>query len=118
MNRKLLNPSENLHPYDLWRLEHPTPVQPPRTPGKRTNYTANNKAKLDAGIHPATLLPVRLEGGTCGTCVHHQAYTWQSKMFHKCDIHRLGESHSEASDIRVHWPACTKYEAECTPKPN
>jgi hypothetical protein len=114
-----------------------TAANPPKVgspAGKRVNYTAKNRALLEAGIHPATgrrLLrdePCPVEGcpiegehhhvggddvvmaakpTTCRDCTHceqHSAgghgYVW------KCAKHRLGMSHSEASDIRVGWPAC------------
>jgi hypothetical protein len=37
-----------------------------------------------------------------------------NREFHKCELHTLGLSGSEASDIRVSWPACTLY-AGCHP---
>lgn len=71
--------------------------------------TRRNRANIARGVHPATLRPLRKDE-TCGTCVHHHDYLYHSRRLHKCELHRLGESHSEASDIRVSWPACTKWE--------
>lgn len=76
--------------------------------------TAQQKRLIVAGIHPATSRPLLddHEAGpvTCGDCVHAHRYAWHNRSFWKCDLHRLGESHSAASDIRKSWPACTLYE--------
>lgn len=82
------------------------------SPGAKRN--AKNRALLAVGIHPATRRPLYQGTGVeqCGNCVHHHAYAnyRPGKTFHKCDRHRLGESHSEASDIRVGWPGCELWE--------
>ena len=88
--------------FDLPPLPDGEPVENPSA-GQR--LTIRNKAAIAAGWHPATgraLLAVE----TCGTCAYHHYYRWHTRSYHKCDQHRLGESHSEASDIRVSWPAC------------
>lgn len=79
---------------------------------RRTNA---NRAALDAGIHPATrrpLLPVEPAAGrpNCGDCAHAHRYSWHDRSYWKCDQHRLGQSHSAASDIRKGWPACALFE--------
>lgn len=71
--------------------------------------TIKNAAILADGRHPATGLHLADNGETCGTCAHHHAYDYHNRGYHKCDVHRLGESHSAASDIRVSWPACTQW---------
>lgn len=91
-------------------VAQPEPGEKLSADARRT--LANNTA-LAAGRHPATrrkLLPLA-QGKTCGGCVHHHAYGWHNKTFHKCDLHRLGESHSAASDVRVGWPACELWDA-------
>lgn len=72
----------------------------------RPDYTARNNACLEEGIHPATYQKVCTDLGKCGDCTHHQTTGHASRTYHKCDLHRLGMSHSTASDIRVSWPAC------------
>lgn len=74
--------------------------------------TKRNNDTLAAGRHPATGLRLAPYGATCGACAHHQAYEYHSKTYHKCELHRLGQSHSSASDVRVGWPACMAFKAE------
>lgn len=77
--------------------------------GGRTDYTGRNRALLEAGVHPATRGDVRADLGTCGECRHH-VIDHRNRRYHKCRLHRLGISSSEASDIRVSWPACDRFE--------
>lgn len=91
--------------FDVPELEAETRVELSAT----QRLTARRRDLLAAGKHPATMLKVIDNGHTCGDCVHHQVvshYSTHQKYWHKWDMHRLGESHSEASDIRVSWPAC------------
>lgn len=75
--------------------------------------TRRNNELLNAGRHPATR--VRLldcgegDAQTCGDCKHHVA-VHGSKVWHKCEVSRLGLSSSAASDIRLKWPACERFE--------
>ncbi len=73
--------------------------------------TIKQREMLAKRRHPATGLEL-IESHTCGECAHHHAYGYGNHVWHKCERHRLGESHSAASDIRVGWPACTSFEAE------
>ena len=50
-------------------------------------------------------------GHTCADCAHHVTHA-RNRAWHKCDAHRLGQSASAHSDIRVSWPACTQWEAQ------
>ncbi len=75
--------------------------------------TIRNRELIAAGVHPATRQPILVTGLTCATCGHHRAvthYTSREKTWHKCALHRLGVSHSAASDIRTSWPACVLYQ--------
>lgn len=52
-------------------------------------------------------------GKTCGECKYHCAYV-ANRVWHKCELwlklcFPMG-GHSEASDIRLKWPACGKFE--------
>jgi hypothetical protein len=64
------------------------------------------KRFLDAGKNPATGLEFGPEGKTCGDCWHAIS---KDRGFWKCELARL--SNSEATDIRLSWPACTAYTA-------
>lgn len=98
-------------------LFDPGPVSiPPAEAGMSygQRLTIQNRRLLEAGTHPATRRPLLIgTGETCATCVHHLVAS-QNRTYHKCDKHRLGASSSEASDIRVSWPACVLYEPEGT----
>lgn len=86
-------------------------VDPPVKLSDGRRLTARNRALLEAGIHPATRYPLAEGDSTCGDCRWHDAFRHHSGIDHKCSRHRLGESHSSASDIRVSWPACLLWEA-------
>lgn len=61
------------------------------------------------GVHPHNALPLREPSGEkCGSCKHLFAHKW-SKTYHKCGIGPV--SHGPATDVRVRWPACVKWEA-------
>jgi hypothetical protein len=71
--------------------------------------TANNNALLARGIHPATHQTLHPDPTlSCAGCTHHNTVRL-GKTYHKCERHRLGQSNSGASDIRVGWPACAYY---------
>lgn len=87
-------------------------IEPAAEPLSATQrLTVRNRAQLDRGIHPATGYRLAGNGQTCATCAHHVVVRWHNRIWHKCARHRLGESHSAASDIRTMWPACTLWEA-------
>ena len=88
----------------------PEPVAPPELSADQ-KITKRNRDMLDDGRHPATLLPLLGNGATCSTCTFHKVLPHHNRTYHKCDVHRLGITHSTASDIRLSWPACTHYEA-------
>ena len=48
------------------------------------------------------------ESTTCATCTHLHALH-MGGTYYKCDLRRL--SRSAATDHRMRWPACGKYEA-------
>lgn len=89
------------------------PAAPGVTPGMSADRrrTIRNREALAAGIHPATRSPLRTEGGFCAGCLHHFVVDRGHRRWHKCELHRLGPSASAASDIRLSWPACTRFEA-------
>lgn len=89
----------------------PVPPPPPELSAGQ-KLTKRNNELIARGKHPATLLPLLGSDDTCGGCVHHHHYQYRAGAHHKCDLHRLGESHSAASDVRVGWPACVQFEVE------
>jgi hypothetical protein len=89
--------------------EPPPPPEPKPDKPRRTDYTAKHRALFECGIHPATRRPVMYGAATCGDCNHHIVVRVR-RTWHKCELHVLGQSHSEASDIRVSWPACLSFE--------
>ena len=91
-------------------LFDPGPAVDPERLSSTRRLTLRNRELLDAGRHPATLTPLWIgTGERCGDCTHHHAYE-RNRIWHKCGRHRLGESHSAASDIRVSWPACALFD--------
>lgn len=84
---------------------------PPEKEGRDARRTRTQKETLAMGVHPATrarLLSAEW-GYTCGDCAHVRAAPLSRRTVFKCQLHRLGPSHSEASDIRLWWPACTRF---------
>lgn len=96
--------------FDTEALFGPAPEPPPKLSADQ-KLTKRNADLLAKGKHPATLLPLLGGDATCGGCVHHEALPYHSRTYHKCELHRLGISHSTASDVRVSWPACVRFEA-------
>lgn len=99
------------------------PEQPVLTLGQR------QRDKITAGLHPLSgtgstgSLRLAPEGtGTCGSCVHRRSVATSYRGQHpKClyGKQRLPDSelsiaprvaHSEQTDCRAWWPACTDYE--------
>lgn len=76
--------------------------------------TRKNRQMLAAGVHPATrtaLRPVNDDqpAETCGSCAHHHVQGGTKGRYHKCD---LTTTRGPASDIRVGWPACNRWESD------
>lgn len=82
-----------------------TDNQPTESYGMR--LTIWRGQQLERGIHPITGCPLREEGGTCGTCAHHVVQQMTAGTYHKCD---LNLTRGPKTDLRVRWPACTRWE--------
>lgn len=95
----------------LFELDPLPPASEPEPLSAGRRLTIRNSDSLARGIHPATGQHLARNGEVCATCTHHQHLGWHNRAFHKCAKHRLGRSHSAASDIRIGWPACTLWEA-------
>lgn len=75
--------------------------------------------KLEFGVvpKPSEYLPARIDtmyrvygmvpDKSCKTCVHCR-FIQYNKRYYKCDLSNL--SHSTATDWRISWTACGKYE--------
>lgn len=92
-------------------LFDPGPLDPDVVAEREMSYgrrlTLRNRRMLDAGRHPITGLPVRDGDETCGSCDH--CFRWsRGGSYFKCD---LNDTRSEATDLRVSWPACTAWKA-------
>jgi hypothetical protein len=114
MGRKeLLAAMPGLEPGYLSTERQPGP--PPRCGGLEESRDARrtrlNNEQLAQGRHPATRAALLdpAWGYHCGDCTHAFRVSLSTKQVWKCELHRLGPSHSEASDIRVGWPACTRF---------
>jgi len=80
------------------------PDEPPEKLSYGRRLTIRNNAALADNRHPLMGGPLNTDE-SCGTCVHHVARA-MGHVYHKC---RLRETGGPATDIRVGWPACTKW---------
>ena len=93
--------------FDLTDLPEPDPVEKISAERRRT---MRQHAALERGEHPLMggLLRQR-PGETCGTCDHHVIQGGTSGRYHKCALRNTG---GPATDIRVSWPGCYRWEQE------
>ena len=70
--------------------------------------TRRRQAMLDRGVHPITGSPLADNGETCGSCEHHVLRCNVAGRYHKCVLNLSG---GPATDLRVSWPACTRWKA-------
>lgn len=105
------------------------PAPPVLNAGERMR--ARQAAKIAAGEHPLSgvgdvprRIPLAPEGtGTCGTCAHKMRPAHHGRAYPKCaadgfrspDGNGFREvwpraAHSESTDVRSWWPACSAYE--------
>jgi hypothetical protein len=85
----------------------PVPERKPESRSMRLRRL--QQEAIDAGWHPATGHPLLRGDGaglTCGQC---RLRVFKGR-YPKCELHRLGASHSESSDVRAWWPACIKFQ--------
>lgn len=89
------------------------PKKPPRVDGLSADAarTQRNRQLLETGVHPATGASLLIGcSEQCQDCTHlHRVHRGNTKAY-KCALHRLGMSHSAASDVRVSWPACNGFD--------
>lgn len=96
----------------LFAVPEPIVPEPFEELSAGQRLTRANNTLLEHLRHPATRQPLANNGHTCGDCEHHTTQSNGRTNWHKCDRHRLGQSNSAHSDIRVGWPACTLWQPE------
>ncbi|PKN85921.1 MAG: hypothetical protein CVU46_09560 [Chloroflexi bacterium HGW-Chloroflexi-8] len=72
---------------------------------KQTDQTA---ADLPKRIQHMRIVHGRRDDKTCGDCRHFHVLGGYARNYYKCELFRL--SHGTATDWRVRWPACGKWE--------
>lgn len=102
---------------------HTEPESPTSAGERRKRLIA---ARIARGEHPLGNLRILpgLHGRTCGDCEHRRGVGHHDKTYPKCCFPMtVGDktsyprvSHSDATDCRAWWPACTDYQPrEVTP---
>ncbi len=71
--------------------------------------TEKRHAALAAGRHPFMGGPVRPDLGTCGDCAHSGRQGGVAGSYYKCALNLTG---GPATDIRISWPACNRFEVQ------
>lgn len=75
-----------------------------------TNRAALVSLRIERGVHPHNGFSLGPTGETCGSCAHAVAGPGgHSKRWWKCDL--SASTRGPATDIRVRWPACSKWSA-------
>lgn len=91
------------------RLVFGDAIPPPPAPG----YRARQEARAASGLHATGRKLAAVDhpghGHTCGDCAHHVVKLC-AKRYHKCNLGPM--TGGPASDIKVHWPGCDRWEAE------
>lgn len=107
--------------------DDPVPAKDQISVGRRR--TLRQRWAIRLGKHPLTGGPLHPQADTeikpgtgrnrpfrCGTCVHRFLASGGSRDYPKCDLgDGVYTTHSEATDVRGWWPACTAYEPLLTP---
>jgi hypothetical protein len=93
----------------LFEVESIPGEEPRRKLSATQRLTIRRKRLLDIGIHPVTRCPLLHAewNRTCGDCDHHVISGGHARPYHKC---RLNISSGPATDIRVSWPACQRFQ--------
>lgn len=91
----------------------------PKTPNGNIQYGRRADERIALGIHPlqyptatmATALRLKGNGETCGSCMF-RAESGARRAYWKCLLGPKGRS--EATDVRLRWPACTRWQRRGT----
>ena len=82
-------------------------------PAGSANRVKNGKGRLGAlKVNPMLVHGPGPEGRICRDCVHLNQVGGTSGTYYKCDLRR--NTRGPASDHRVRWPACVKFEEEAS----
>ena len=105
-----------------WRHDefgYPIPDVGPHRPNRdadglstQQRRTIRQRNELEAGRHPLSGLDLLDSdwGYTCGDCAHAFRYRPGNRTVWKCrPVFELARGSSEATDLRVGWPACTNF---------
>lgn len=86
------------------------PAQPhiPDTLSDQRRRTLRQRQRIERGLHPLANGPINASGETCGSCAHCVGHR-QAQSWYKCAL--IG-GHSNATDIRLSWPACSAWKAK------
>jgi hypothetical protein len=77
----------------------------------RINYTQRAAEYIEEGMHPVTGRPLARNGETCGSCGLSVKVGHGAKDYWKCSSEGgRFVTRSEASDIRLKWPACKSWQ--------
>lgn len=119
----------------LFTMPAPTAGEPTRGEWSDFGITRRAAVRIGEGLHPLENVQPGLKlhadastdpedkttGPRCKTCMFAVAVRWHGKPFRKCAFGRPAgrslnaaprASHSEATDLRLWWPACTDYSTD------
>lgn len=86
-------------------------LQAEKRRANRINYTERAAEHIAAGVHPVRGLKLAGTDETCGTCGLAVQVGHGAREYWKCgDLDGRFVTRSEASDIRLKWPACTAWQ--------
>lgn len=84
------------------------PAPPHETDSYTVRLTRRRNHDIARGIHPTTGLRILDTNETCGTCAHAFSHS-RTKTYWKCN--QVDFTFGPSSDIRLSWPACTRWAA-------
>ena len=88
------------------RADWPEWYTPGARRGRQNRMVARGLHPMGAGLGP--------DGETCGSCKHSNPEQWRDGRYIKCAVMR--RSRSEATDIRLKWRACARWEPAAAPR--
>lgn len=98
-------------------LFDPGPTVLPELPDDAEKLSADRRRTIrrqlafDRGVHPTTKVPLLDEpGATCGNCAQLYGNHGHASTYWKCGaVPRTG---GPATDVRLKWPACDKWQPQ------
>lgn len=83
--------------------------QTKRSPSTRRRIRA--EIRIRRGFHPFGFPLREPKGETCGSCAF-SGHHGHGKGYYKCNLMKDG---GQATDLRISWPACQKWQPEAIP---